>query len=272
MTSPATRRRQARLARRMIGSNGRFFQPYMPVEAHGLWSGYNYWGCQCVLCDAAGKRYYRESRARKRERVRFLTRPVICTGDLRLDPPPPPPLIICAADLTLDPPPPRDPVSTFTWTPPPMTSTARAMVESVEHLEKICRAYYEPEAIYPDPKGDDRVRRRWGDVAVTVVPNGMIIYIAEAERGEGPPTFLAARARGLPKARGGRGGRRTPTSVGDIIDALRKLKVPVERNGTGHWRVTLPDGGSYSIPATPSGGNRSIPNTVADLRRFGVAL
>ena len=259
--------RARRHAQRIINRSGRWFHPD-PDCPHGTWSGYTYWGCKCLACLRAAHAYYVDSKARKAHNAAVIAAstvdtapplPVICTADLILTPPPPAPV-------------PEPGVPELEWPPPPMTPGARAAVKSVDHLITICRAYYEPQAIYPDRTGDGRQRRRWGDVAVTVVPDGTVIFISEQETSDAPPTFLAARAHGIPKAKGGRGGRRSPTCTGDIIDALRKLKVAVEKDGNTHWRVELPGGGAYSFPSTPSKGNRSIENTVADLRRYGLAI
>lgn len=272
MTAATLSSRARRHAQRIINKTGRWFHPD-PDCPHGTWSGYTYWGCQCPVCLRVESTYRREAAERKAHNARIIAElfaepitpplPIICTGSLTLAPPEP---------LPVDTEPEEEREDGFAWDPPPMTPKVRESITSVEQLEKVCRAYYEPEIIYPDPTASDRKRRRAGDTAVTVIPDGTIIFIAAQEESDLPPTILASRLRGQPKAKGGRGGRRTPRSTGDIIDALRRLKANPERDGGGHWRVPLPGGGFYTFPSTPNGGNRSVENTVAALRRHGLAI
>jgi hypothetical protein len=152
---------------------------------------------------------------------------------------------------------------------PTMSPTARASVRDPDHLVAIARAVVEPEVVMPSPRGG--THQKWGDVAVVVADDGQVVYVGEAERHNGRSQLLTAAPRAVPKARGGRGGRRTISSTGELIDTLRKLRVPMERTGGDHLKVHCPDG-SFYVTATTGSDSRGVQNAVAELRKKGVSL
>jgi transcriptional/translational regulatory protein YebC/TACO1 len=60
--------------------------------------------------------------------------------------------------------------------------------------------------------------------------------------------------------------------IQQLIRRLRKQDFDVRFGGSGHYRVTNPDGVTITMPASPNRGNRSMANVRAALRRIGARL
>jgi hypothetical protein len=57
--------------------------------------------------------------------------------------------------------------------------------------------------------------------------------------------------------------------IGDLLDAARRAGATVSKTGSGHWRITGPDGQQAVCAQTPSDA-RSIRNVRAEFRRKGI--
>ena len=300
-------RRRARLARRIKLSNGHWFHPDAPT--HGTWTGYNYWECRCLVCRDRGRRAKEIGEQRRRHNTLVLAgvippsaaepvleppprldlpRAPVFTPEPPPPAPPPPPVEPPSAPEPVrielppalpepkpapKPKPAKTPELTFEWPEdlpvPKLTPGSRERVRDPEHALAIARAVYEPEVVLPNLSGGKR--HRHGDVEVVVADNGTVVFVGEREQVNGHSTLLTAAPQAVPKAKGGRGGRRTISSTGDLIDALRKMRIPFERTGGNHWKIHCPDGTFY-ITSTTASDSRGVQNCVAELRRKGVAL
>lgn len=259
--TPAGRAR--RFARRVRGLNGYPYAPAAPADGHGRASGAVYWGCSCDDC-LAYKRAARAETARRREHnAAVIARLLQPTATVTPDPapapelPPPPMIRTPALDEAAD------------YDVPPMLPSVASRVQDRDHLAEITLAYYRPDIT--TRTGDDRVRQIRGGVSLIVAdrPGGPILHAGRRDRAPLAPQ-PAAPPRGIPRAKGGRGGRHAPRTVADLLNALRQLGLEVRPGGGGHWQ-THTSAGWYTIPCTPSD-SRSIPNAVAALRRRGVKL
>lgn len=57
-----------------------------------------------------------------------------------------------------------------------------------------------------------------------------------------------------------------------LIARLRRQGFTARIGGSGHWRVTSPDGTTITMPKTPGRGGRSWQNMRSNLRRLGADL
>jgi hypothetical protein len=280
-------RRVERLARRVPLSNGYLFHPDAPT--HGTWTGYNYWCCQCTVCRDLGRRaarLQRERRIHNQRVIERLSQPMVSTPAVDPGPyvePGRPLASVTVLEPALPPERARKAVSAgrpqplpdleFAWPEdlpvPTVSPGARPFVRDPDHLVAIARAVVEPEVVTPHPLGGRR--HSYGPVVVVVADDGTVVRVSDREQADGPSQLLSSAPRALPKARGGRGGRRKIGSTGDLIEALRKLRVPIERTGSGHWKVHCPDGTFYVTGSTHSDWRGTL-NAVAELRQRGVAL
>lgn len=56
-----------------------------------------------------------------------------------------------------------------------------------------------------------------------------------------------------------------------LLDVVRRQGFAVRLGGSGHYRVTGPDGETVTVPKTPAT-RRSLANTRAALRRIGARV
>jgi hypothetical protein len=158
---------------------------------------------------------------------------------------------------------------------PEVVPLARRFVQTAAHWEAVCRAFHDPELTYPGPYGkDDQECRRAGLCLLLVdVATGWVLSVHHLEYADddGASVLLALPA---PKRRGRRGGagRRGPSDYRELHEMLKAEGCVVELvPGSGHYRISFPDGQATQISATPSD-YRTLSNEVARLRRRGLKL
>lgn len=151
---------------------------------------------------------------------------------------------------------------------PPMTPSVMDRIRDVEHLTAVARAYTDPTITMPAEAGCTRHLR--GEIQLIVSQTGTIFALLTNDHGDEEPATPRATPRGLPKAKGGKGGSRMPGSLRELLASLREADYPVERTKGGHWRVETPQG-PYIMSSTPSE-FRSLRNCVSELRRRGVVI
>jgi hypothetical protein len=268
-----TARRRA-LARRVF-VNGRWIAP-IPTEKHGLPSTYTYFGCRCDECRPARSAAAATSRARTARRSTEVPRypvPVPSPIILQASPPPPPQPRPVPPEDRQD----HDDEAALDAFLKTVIPTALSRIRDAEHAQALARAFHDP--TFTMQQADGRQRRYHDGLFVVVSPdNGAVIFIGDADHPreiravEAAERAAGPRTRGQPRAKGGRGGTRRPTSYDEVLTRLAELGFTYSLSGGGHYKVLSPRGEVMPpIPATPSDW-RSVANTVADYRRRGVDL
>jgi hypothetical protein len=280
-------KRYARLEERIPLFDGRMFHPQ---ATHGTWSGYTYWCCRCDECRVFGRLMTQRREDRRRHNRRILAHmlhgsplesPLQPRETFEVTPEQFDELTRQAEEairaggadpITDDD---LDEVPAFTWPEglaiPIISPGARTHVRNREHLVDIARAVQEPEVVLPVSDREGWTRRKREPVMVVVARDGTIVNIADYTADTGPSELLDAAPKALPKAKGGRGGRRRFGSTDDLIAELRRLKIPMERTGGDHLKVRCPDG-SFYITASTGSDWRGVLNAMAELRAKGVPL
>lgn len=158
---------------------------------------------------------------------------------------------------------------------PDVISLARRYVQTAEQWAAVCRAFHQPEVTFPGPYDrDDQECRRAGLCLLLVdVETGWVLSVRHLVH-EDEVTTSALLAIPPPKRRGRRGGKgnRGPSDYRELRRMLKDEGCQVVHvEGSGHVRITFPDGRSTQISCTPSD-YRTLPNEVARLRRRGLRL
>lgn len=157
---------------------------------------------------------------------------------------------------------------------PKMAPSAMDSVRDRDHARDVLTAYYHPDIRHDcDPRvyPDREVRIGRGVHLVVSVDNGTIISVGDhvpAPLGDASPVLTPLR-RPKRRAHGG-AGTRTPTSIAELIDRIKKVagKDAVQRT-TSHYVVRVKGAAPIGIAAN-TGDWRSILNTVKTLRYYGI--
>jgi hypothetical protein len=267
-------KRRKRYEARILGSDGRLFSPIAPEKAHGSTSGPRYWGCQCGPCRIAQLDIGQLAAIRKWKNYQLLS----AVNTPVAPPEPAVPVINISAPAELPPEPPRQVAPTPGYLPdgrkvPPITKGAQGYVRDPDHLSRITHAYNQPQIVRPSGQ-PGRVIHTYEDVEIVVLQDdgtgeSLIVSVKDHEPAEGEPEILTSPSPAIPRARGGRQGRRGPTDQKGLLRELERRGVHLRKTGGGHI-VAERNGKSYTLSSTPSSGKRSVSNTVASLRRVGI--
>lgn len=278
----ATTLRQRRFAERVM-VDGRWVHPTAPAHVHGKSMGYMSYGCRCSPCSAWNWRAKQVSIERQIHNMQLLMQMKTPADErIKIADPGLEKLLDVSAKPTItyldaEPRPPRQKPERrikpkIDLDPPPLIPAVRERIGTVSMLEKITKAYYEPDWRAPVDRlhsnDQDRERRTFQDVEIVVGESGHVIWFTEREVATGTPEIVTASQKALPKVRGTGGGSRGPRDQDALIAALKASGCDVTKTGSGHIRVTK-DGKSLILPSTASDW-RSLQNSLAQARRQGL--
>lgn len=145
---------------------------------------------------------------------------------------------------------------------PPFTDVVRRRVTTVKALEDISSAYFEPE--WTTRREDGRERRFGRGYEIVLSERDTIVWFAKRDL---ETAAQQRKTRGLPKAKGGRGGRKAVTRDG-LLDSLRKAGCEVSLTGSGHYRAAK-NGNAIVLPNTASD-RRAYLNALSDAKKQGL--
>lgn len=277
------REQRALVYSQRVDVGGWLQHPDTPPHVHGRYVGYTWWGCRCPECRLFNSIRSRDTRLRmkwNRMVIHSLFQltpravplplpemPEALKEELLFPPEPVLPEPVTDPIPVREPAPVREPEKqpeTLDGIPIPDIIPALHDQMTIPLLRRISDAYFTPQ--WTTELASGVKKRVHGDIEVLVGTGPGMPVISFRERPQKEPSEY--KPQGIPKAKGGRGGRSAPTSIKDLLKALKARGCTVSTTGSGHYQVKK-NGKTITIPSTVSDA-RSVKNAVAQLRRDGV--
>lgn len=255
---------KGRYERRVVGANGHPYSEETPRHGHS--TSYVAFGCRCAECQAWQANYHVERINRMIHNMRIIAK-LPCP---EAPAPVPEPVSVPPSTLT------EERIEELVEEAergydlqvgvkvnadrlPPMTNAVRGYIRTVEMLHKVAKAYFEPDFT---ANSEGRERRFGQGLELIVSDEGRIVWVHT--RAEVPDAVVAYKPKGLPKAKGGRGGRAAVTKD-SLIEQLTAAGCTVAHTGSGHLRISKGER-SIILPATTSD-RRAMLNALSDARK-----